>query len=157
MEEKKLKEIWFKEAKEQTIATLPTFIDHVMNDYDHDYETIVHAISACALAAAWAANKHEQAGITGFQAGFVMWNFIKEWMYDDNRTGLKIVDYDKMLYPQYENEFDKVIPNSVFESLQEAAQTNLNEVEQGREAHPEVIKHWKRIVAGNVPFDYKIK
>ena len=156
-EEQHLEKIWFKEAREQTIETLPQFINHIMNDYEHDYGTICHALSACALAAAWAANNHEQGGITEFQAGFVMWDFIKNWMYDDNRTGLKIVDYDKILYPQYKNEFDKVISKSVFENLQKVAQENLEEVKQGREVHPDVIKHWESIVAGNVPFGYKIK
>ena len=33
----------------------------------------------------------------------------------------------------------------------------LDKVKQGREAHPDVIKHWESIVAGNVPFGYKIK
>ena len=38
-EEQNLKKIWFEEAKEQTIETLPMFINHIMNDYDHDYGT----------------------------------------------------------------------------------------------------------------------
>ena len=128
-----------------------------MNDYDHDYGTICHAIAACSLAAAWAANKYEQGHITGFQASFVMWDLIKEWMYSGNQSGLRIVDYDDMLYPQYEGKFDKVISKRTFESIQKIAQERLNEVKQGREAHPDVIKHWESIVAGNVPFGYKIK
>lgn len=156
-EERHLEKEWFKEAKEQTIETLPNFINHVMNDYEHDYGTICHAIAACSLAAAWAANKHEQGDITGFQASFVMWDFIKEWMYGSNQSGLRIVDYDDMLYPQYKDKFDKIISKETFECLQKAAQESLDEVKQGREAHPNVIKHWKSIVAGNVPFGYKIK
>ena len=156
-EEQHLEKIWFKEATEQTIETLPQFINHIMNDYKHDYGTICHAIAACSLAAAWAANQHEQGGITGFQAGFVMWDFIKEWMYSGNQSGLRIVDYDDMLYPQYENKFDKVISKGTFEAIQKVAQERLDQVKQGREVHPDVIKHWKSIVAGNVPFGYKIK
>lgn len=156
-EEQRLEKEWFKEATEQTIETLPKFIHHVMNDYEHDYGTICHAIAACSLAAVWAANKHEQGYITGFQASFVMWDFIKEWMYSSNQSGLRIVDYDDMLYPQYKDKFDKIISKETFECLQKAAQESLDEVKQGREAHPNVIKHWKSIVAGNVPFGYKIK
>lgn len=156
-EEQHLEKEWFKEAEEQTIETLPAFINHIMNDYEHDYGTICHAISACSLAAAWAVNKHPQGHITGFQAGFVMWDFIKEWKYSSNQTGLRIVDYDDMLYPQYKDKFDKIISNETFECIQKAAKENLDEVKQGREAHPDVIKHWKSIVAGNVPFGYKIK
>lgn len=156
-EEQRLEKEWFKEAQEQTIVTLPTFINHIMNDYEHDYGTICHAIAACSLAAAWAANKHEQGRITGFQAGFVMWDFIREWKYSSNQTALRIVNYDDMLYPQYEDKFDKVISKRTFESIQKAAQESLDEVKQGREAHPDVIKHWKSIIDGNVPFGYKVK
>lgn len=156
-EKQHLEKIWFEEAIEQTIETLPQFINHIMNDYEHDYGTICHAIAACPLAAAWAANKHEQGHITGFQASFVMWDFIKEWMYSSNQSGLRLVDYDDMLYPQYENKFDKVISKETFDSIKKAAQERLEEVKQGREVHPDVIKHWGSIVAGNVPFGYQIK
>lgn len=156
-EEQHLEKIWFEEAKVQTIETLTSFINHIMNDYEHDYGTICHALSACALAAAHAANNHPQGGITGFQAGFVMWDFIKQWMYSNNKTALRIVDYDKMLYPQYEEQFDKVISKETFESLQKAAQECLDEAKQGQVAHSDVLKHWESIVAGNVPFGYKIK
>lgn len=156
-EEQHLEKQWFEEAHNQTIETLPNFIDHIMNDYQHDYGTICHALSACALAAVWAANKHEQGGITGFQAGFVMWDFIRGWMYSDNRTALRIVDYDKMLYPQNAYKFDKVISKKTFKGIQKAAQENLDRIKNGEVAHPDVIKHWKSIVSGNVPFGYKIK
>lgn len=156
-EKQHLEKEWFKEATEQTIETLPKFINHVMNDYEHDYGTICHAVSACALAAAWAANKHKRGGITGFQAGFVMWDFIKEWMYKNNRTALRIVNYDDMLYPQYKEKFDKVITKETFEGIQKAAYENLDRIKNGDKAHSDVIKHWESIVAGNVPFGYKIK
>lgn len=156
-EEQHLEKKWFKDAKEQTIETLPAFINHIMNDYEHDYGTICHAVSACALAAAWAANNHEQGGITGFQAGFVMWDFIRQWMYESNKTSLKIIDYDKMLYPQYEGKFDKIISKETFDCIQKAAQENLDRIKNGDEAHPYVIKHWESIAAGNVPFGYRIK
>lgn len=160
-EEQHLEKEWFKEAHEQTIESLPKFINHVMNDYDHDYGTICHAISACAIAAAWAANKHEQGGITGFQAGFIMWDCIEQWMFTNNKTALRIINYDDMLYPQYEKKFDKVISRETFESIQKAAKDLLDEYkstpEDRRCAHPDVVKHWKSIIDGNVPFGYKIK
>lgn len=156
-EEEHLEKEWFEEAKKQTIETLPNFINHIMNNYEHDYGTICHALSACALGAVYAANHHEQGGITGFQAGFVMWDFIREWMYSRNKTGLRIVDYDDMLYPQYEEKFDKVISKRTFEGIQKVAQERLDELKNGNTAHPYVIKHWKSIVSGNVPFGYRIK
>ena len=91
-EEMHLEKEWFEDAKKQTIETLPDFMNHVLNDYDHDYGTIVHAVSACAIASAYAANHSENGGITVFQADCVMWNFIKQWMFSDNKCGLRIID-----------------------------------------------------------------
>ena len=80
-EEMHLEKEWFELARKQTLETLPGFINYVMNDYMHDYGTICHAVAACALASAWAANDSPNGGITGFQANFVMWDFVKQWGY----------------------------------------------------------------------------
>lgn len=152
-----LEKEWFAEAKTQTLETLPDFISHVMNDYAHDYGTVCHAISACAVAAAWAANECDGAcgGITGFQAGFVMWDFIKEWSYPNNKTALKIVNYDDMLYPQYERKFQKTMQKETWEGIQKAAKENLSAKEKF--VHPDVEAHWKSIVDGQIPFGYTIE
>ena len=157
-EEMHLEKEWFEQAKKQTFETLPDFMNHVMNDYIHDYGTVCHAVSACALAAAWAANdsKGARGGITGFQAAFVMWDFIKQWDYSSNKCGLKIVDYDDMLYPQYDHKFDKTISSNTWEALQERAKELLSENENSI-VHPDVREHWKSIVNGLVPFGYTVK
>ena len=156
-EEMHVEKEWFEQAREQTLETLPDFINHVMNDYIHDYGTVCHAISACAIAAAWAADNTENGGITGFQASFVMWNFVKQWSYSSNKCGLKIIDYDDMLHPQYEHKFtQKTISSDIWESLQERAKELLEENKNGI-AHPDVREHWKSIVNGVVPFGYVVK
>ena len=129
-EEMHLEKEWFELARKQTLETLPGFINHVMNDYMHDYGTICHAVAACALAAAWAANDSPNGGITGFQANFVMWD------------------------SQYKERFEKVLSASVWESLQERAKECLNE--ESSLAAEEVKNHWENIVSGNVPFGYKV-
>lgn len=146
---------WFQDAAKQTFDTLPEFIRHVMNDYVHDYGTVCHAISACAVATAWACDKMEGAcgGITGFQADFVMWSFIRHWSYEYNTCGLKILDYDNLLYPQYEYKFDKTISERQWKTVQEQAERLLSELDY---AHPAVIKHWKSIVDGKLPFGFEI-
>lgn len=152
-EEDHLEIEWFKEAKLQTLNTLPSFMEHVINDYVHDYGTVCHAVSACALAAAWAANRSEGArgGITGFQAGFTLFDFIFQWQYPSNKTGLRIINYDDMLYPQYQYKFEKTIGKSTWESLQKEAKTRLEE--RGRLAD-RVKAHLESIVNGSVPFGY---
>lgn len=155
-EEMHLEKEWFEEASKQTPETLMEFISHIMNDYEHDYGTVCHAISACAIAAAWAANKMDGAcgGITGFQAGFIMWDFIKQWEYPYNRCGLRIIDYDDMLYPQFEHKFDKVLTKETLEALREEADIRLHERDYAADS---VIEHWKRIADGEIPFGYRVE
>ena len=150
---------WFEQAKKQTLETLPGFMNHIMNDYIHDDGTICHAVSACAIAAAWAADSIENGGITGFQAGFVMWDFVKEWSYSSNKCGLKMVDYDEMLYPQYEEKFTKkTISFVTWKRLQARAKELLAEEENGIiPVFDCAYKHWEQIANGVVPFGYTVK
>ncbi len=144
---------WFERARKiETIDELSAFAKELLVDTEHDYGTVCHAIAALSLAAAWL-GAHIQ-DITGFQAGFVMWDFIKQWEFTNNKVGLRLVDYDKMLFPQYKDRFDKVISKETFERLQEEAKNNLESTD---EAHPSVKKHWQEIVEGKVPFGYKVK
>ena len=142
---------WFKEAGNMKLDKLPEFMDRMLNHYNHDYGTIVRAVSACAIAAAWAAC--DVAGLTGFQAGFVMWDFIREWSYRKNECGMRLVDYDKFLYPQYKETMDKVISKDTWELLQKKAKELL---QTEPDAHPLVLMHWQSIVDGDVPFGYKV-
>lgn len=151
--DKAIIEEWYKEAKKQTIDTLPQFMKHVLGDYDHDYGTIVKAIGACAIAAAWSGNAHPNGGITGFQAGAVMWEFIRNWNHDDNKCGMRLMDYDDMLYPQYEYRFDKVISPRLMENLADEAKRRLSE---SPEMCADVKAHMERIAKGIPPFGYKI-
>ena len=155
---------WFDEAKNQTFDTLPEFIRHVMNDYAHDYGTVCHAISACTVATAWACNRMEGArgGITGFQAGFVMWGFIKHWQYESNKTGLRIVDYDNLLFPQYASYFQKTISPDIWQAVQKEAKRRYDDAcasfnaGNGVGCADAVFMHWKRIKDGNLPFGLKV-
>ena len=152
-EEENIHNEWYLQAKDQTLESLQGFINHIINDYEHDYGTICHAMSACSIATMWAINKTDQGGITGFQAGAIMWEFIKHWNYTDNKTGMKMVNYDDMLYPKYDYKFQKTITESIWKSIQDVANNRLKE---NKTAHPKVIAHWKSIVNGKIPFGYKI-
>ena len=148
-----LEKEWFEQAgKVKTIEEFETFVNHILNDYEHDYGTACHAVAACALAGAWLGCEKE--GLTGFQAGFVMWDFIKNWVMVGNTCGMKLVDYDDMLYPQYEYKFEKTISQDTWHRLQEEAKRQLKESEG---AHPAVRAHWKNITMGIVPFGYQVK
>lgn len=131
---------------------LVDFLRRVKDNCNIGYGTAPRAIAQAALATArYLASDF---GITGFQAGCMMWDFIRDWQYRDNECGMKIVNYDDMLYPQYDYKFDKVISKDIFEALQEKAKKLL---EDKTYAHPNVVNHWRSIVDGNVPFGYIIK
>lgn len=155
--DKDIIEQWYKDASKQTIDTLPEFMNHVLKDYKHDYGTICKAIGACAIAAAWAANASPQGGITGFQAGGVMWDFIRNWNRKSNKCGLRLIDYDNMLYPQYENEFAKTITPQLMDNLMKEARNCLQEDANSEfKAHPQVRAHWEKIALGIPSFGYKV-
>lgn len=119
-EEMHLEKKWFEEAKNiKSIEELSKFVDKMLNSYQHDYGTMCHAIAACSVACAWLGAEVE--GITSFQAGFVMWDFIRNWMYESNACGLRLIDYDDFLFPQYGYKFDKVISEETWSSIQKKA------------------------------------
>lgn len=135
----------------KTFEDLVKFLEHVKENCNCGYGEAPRAMAQASLAVAW--YFADVFGITGFQAGFVMWDFIKDWNFSHNKCGLKIIDYDNMLYPQYDDKFEKTITSDVWDSLKKEAKERLKDSEY---AHPAVVAHWKSIVEGNVPFGYKV-
>jgi hypothetical protein len=146
-------ESWYKEARGITLEKLSDFLKHLTEDYHHDYGTICHAHAAGGIAAMWAIDHSKQGGITGFQASIIMWLVIKQWHFSNNKTGLKIIDYDDILYPQYKERFEKTITKNTWEKIQQEARRNL---EISQVASPAVRNHWGKIVNGEIPFGFVI-
>lgn len=152
-EEDKLDESWFRNASEvKTPEDLIAFMRQVMNGYVHDYGSVCKAIAACAVAAAWCANRAEGAngGITGFQSGAVMWQFVKAWMHLD--SPLRLIDFRQMLYPQSAARFERTLDPQSWAWVQGEARRLLRE---GAGA-PAVLQHWKDITDGKVPFGFLV-
>lgn len=141
-----------KRSEIKTFEDLVSFLEYVKDNCNYDYGVAPRSMAQAALAVAWYLSS--EFGITGFQAGFVMWDFIKDWMYQYNECGLRLVDYDNMLYPQYKYKYEKTISSSTWRALQKAAKKKLEETES---AHPDVKAHWQSIVDGAVPFGYIVK
>ena len=132
---------------------LVSFLQKIKEECNTGYGTAPRAIAQAALATAW--YLATDFGITGFQAGCTMWDFIEGWMFTDNKCGMKIVNYDDMLFPQYDDKFDKTISKDTFEALQKEARKKLEE--RGDYVHPAVKQHWIAIASGGVPFGYDVK
>lgn len=107
------------------------------------------------MAAMFAFNNSDGArgGITGFQAGCVMWNVIRHMNYESNKCGLRLQNMDDLLYPQYEYKFT-AISEETWDSVKREAQNCLLE---RKYAHPAIVAHWESIVDGNIPFGLRIE
>lgn len=155
-EEDGLQQEWYEDASHITRANLQEFINHIMDDYDHDYGTYCHALTAAAIATVHAYGTE----LSGFQASIISILFPRNYFYRDILTGISIRDWDDMLYPQYEQKFQKNISKDMWEGVKQAAQKNLDEKVQDEEfggfVSPEVEAHWQSIVEGNVPFGYEV-
>lgn len=153
MNEFELRDALVEKRKEiKSFEDLTDFLKHVTENCNGGYGEAPRAIAQASLAVAW--YLASEFGITGFQAGVVMWGFIRDWSFSDNKCGMKIVDYDNMLYPQYDDKFDKTISRDTWEAIQKEAAARL---EKDRNlAHPRVVAHWESIVKGNVPFGYVV-
>jgi hypothetical protein len=149
--EKQAREIFEEKLKDvKTKQDLMDYMDFI-EGYDHDYGTVVAGMAFTMRAAFQVMNRGKCGGITGFQAGFLGWEMIKEFMDVDGPA--KLLDYNKMLFPQYEDSFRKTITKDTWEYIQEEAKKKLSDLPtSGR-----VIKHWQGIVEGKIPFGYKIK
>lgn len=138
------------EAGAQTPETLTAFMAKLHTDYQHDYGTVCQAVAMAAVGAAWAYDRGPGGGITVFQSGAVMWEFIRHW--SGRKGAMRLVSYDDMLYPQYDHKFAKVLDPSTWAYLQNAAAEKLAR----RHGAPEVRAHWQSIVDGVVPFGYRV-
>ena len=152
MTENELRTYLTEKMADVTLDTLPAFMADALNR-EHDYGTICVALGACAVAAAKAADRSPNGGITGFQAGAVFWEFVKGWGVF-GKGPKRMVTYADMLYPQYADKFQKTISAETWAWLRENADKKLAEGPDGM--HPAVYAHMESIVAGTVPFGYTV-
>lgn len=147
-------EQWFDQAKKiKNAKELSKFVDRIMTEYNFDYGAVCKAVAACAVAAGYAADAYPSAGITGFQAGEVMWLFIRHWLHLEHPLGL--IQYEHMLYPQYKYQFEKTIDQSTADWLKKEATRRL--AEDSDHCATSVLEHWKFLSEGGLPFGYTIK
>lgn len=153
MTESEFREKYYSKVKDQTVKTLPAFIQEMFKE-DLDYGSACCAVAASALAAAWAANHEPQGNISGFQAGAVMWEFVQQWNYRSNKCGLQMIDYDNLLYPQYAEKFNNTIPPNQWATIQKEAQDKLD---SQKLACTEVKAHWQSIIDGKLPHGFTLE
>lgn len=152
-----LQKEWMAQAKTQTLETLPEFLRKLTSDYQHDYGTICHAIAAAAVGAATAVNKSPAGGITGFQAGAVMWEIVEGW--GALSPGPKrMQNFEDLLYPQMAYKF-RTVPKSILGWLKEQAQKRIAEWQATGFEHvsERVRAHMAKVAKGHIPFGLSIQ
>ena len=154
LEEKRDAEIWkkwYEEARRCRLddGSLLKFMKRLVGKYEHDYGTIVHAMTAAAIAGAYAVEKSPQGGITGFQHGCFIMEFLAEERFRNNKFGFFLRDVDDILYPQYQELFCKLqIPRKQADRISQEARVRLAEKDA---AAPSVRDWWQRLADGNFP------
>jgi len=152
-EEMGIQKEWYAELEKMDMENLPVFIDKLVNQYEHDYGTICHAIVAGAVATAKAIDRSDQGGITGFQAGCIMWGFLEH--FNHIKAPARLLKFEDMLYPQNEDKFT-VISEENWLWLRNRASCLLFENKEDQ-VSPRVWSHWEQIRDEVIPFGYKVK
>lgn len=101
----------------------------------------------------------KQYGLSCFQMGCILWDIIDRLVLDEHDVGLELVNYNNMLYPQYEYRFEKTISKECWEEMQKKAKELIENDKKDPylSANNDVLEHWKKIVDGEVPFGYTVK
>ena len=147
MTEQEYRDAVYAEAKKiSSPEELSNFIKR-LSDYQHDYGTIVYACAAARMAAWRVVDKSPQGGITGFQAGCVMWETVKD-LGRFSEGPLKILDFDNIRFPQYDDSWGVSLSRKSAAVLSERAKSFLD---NNRDCNKSVLTRNKNIAAGKFP------
>ena len=128
----------------QTPSELKAYIASLVKR-EHDYGTCVYAMSMAATAA-FNYVAHEL-GVTGFQSSCAGLDILKRTRH--LKYGFRVVDYGKLLFPQYLNSehfpshLDLLLDNR--EELSKAAKVLL--AEESNMVHPDVKARWEYVAS----------
>lgn len=144
-------EVPWPKTEEELLEYIRSCLAAVNAPSEGDHEAMGDAYGRCVYAMSMAAVAAFQyvahvEGVTGFQASCADMDVLRR------TRGLKgpfsIVDYSKMLYPQYDvvgNVQKMVASEDTQKYLKTEAQKLLDEKSEG--AHPEVVAHWRKLAA----------
>ena len=149
-----LREAWIKRAKElRTIEEFGRFLE-AMIAFEHSYNTAVYAAAALMIGVLRVFDRSPQGGLSGFQAGAVFWELAPHLL-SVGKCGLKLVDWELLLYPQYAKHFEKTINNKAWGAVKKRAKEILKTSRSSM--HEDVRKHMESIVEGELPFGFTVE
>lgn len=132
------------------VQELTSYIEEAKEKYNTSYGDAVYGPALAAIAAFnYVAC---QMGLSGFQAGYSEMLFLKKLRYI--KHGLKILNFDNLLYPQYLNDFNLSAETLIRKNLDELKKAAKEELEKSPNAAQEVRDHW--IYITEIPDSEKI-
>ena len=141
------------EKKRKDIQTFEMLIEYLRDIKDNgryqSYGGVVSAMGQALLAVAFFFAR--EFGITGFQASCLMWEFLREWSFPNNKSGLRIIDLDLLLFPQYDDRYKKFLIDSAQKRvLIQAAKDKMADCTK-YDCSPAVWQRWKDMSKGKFP------
>jgi hypothetical protein len=111
----------------------------------HDYGTCVYAMSMAALATFYYVSA--KLGTTGFQASYADLDFLRRSRH--YKCGFRIIDYEKLLYPQYLNIENFPTPLYLLMENKKELAKKARQLLQERdiEPHPDVKARWEYVAS----------
>jgi len=140
---------WYDSARTQTLETLPAFLDHILNDYSHDQQTIVHAITAGSMGTISAMNNHPEGDLGQSQTSALLGMFIRKWARIEGPA--KIMSWAGLLHPANEEQV-MTVPKEVVGWLKDLADKALAEGKYQDENHR---AHLAKLASGEMPWCLK--
>lgn len=106
---------------------------------EHDYGTCVYAMSIASVATF---NYMSGAlGSTGFQASCADLDILRRTRRME--SGFQILNYDDLLYPQKKDSFNLIYEELIDKHKKRLSKEAKKLLKEYKDAHPDVIKHWK--------------
>lgn len=141
-------------AHDITFDTLNKFINELQNNSFDTNEELTGLIALAGVAATQAMRTHFNQVGTRAQDMRIAMIYLHGILKLD--CPIKITLFDEMLFPNNDLRFEKIIPPTVFQYLQNRANFILNDEELSTKCPPEVIEHLESIIRGHVPYGFQI-
>lgn len=93
-----------KEAKEQTLETLPEFLNNILNNSNHNRETIIKAVSICGYAIMCAVNKQSETKDEEYLRE-INYNILNEWVKLQFGGDVRLINFYYLAIPEYREMF----------------------------------------------------
>ena len=151
---------WLKLAEGETLETLPLFIKEIIA-LQKTKEEFTTALAACAIGALHSALK--ESGLVLSEEGIedVLFIFLRHWWNLQSSPYLRFTDFEAMLIPGSDADFDKTIPEFAWKNVQSQAKAIMDNLHNPMLSDLKIsvmYEQWlQKIIDGEIPYGYRIE